>query len=228
MTPEKPDYLGHRARLLDKLLKKGTDVFEDYEFLELILTRAIPRKDVKPLAKKLIARFDSLPGVLYADPAELTRIPGIKQSTVGLFKIIVGACQRLAHFDMKKGPILNRWDKLLDYCFLTLSAEEIEHFHILYLDKRLKLILDEEHQKGTVDYTSLYPREVLKRALNLNASSIVLVHNHPSGNPEPSKEDIRTTLFLKEALLTLDIHVHDHLIIGKAKKVFSFKEKSLI
>lgn len=218
---------GHRARLQHKMLTKGVEAFEDYEFLELILTRAIPRRDVKPLAKMLLAHFNSLPGVLYADPQELTKFPGIKDSVVCFFKIIIAASQRLTHYDVQKGPILNNWEKLKDYCLLMLTAEPIEHFYVLYLDLRHKLIKVEEHQKGTLDHTPLYPREILKRALNLNAKAIVLVHNHPSGDPTPSKTDIQVTRSLRGILYPLDIAIHDHLIIGKEHKVYSFKQHRL-
>lgn len=221
------DNTGHRNRLQQKMLERGIGAFEDYEFLELILTRAIPRRDVKPLAKELIKHFGSVPAVLYALPEDLMKFPYIKESVVCLFKIIVSASQRLTHYDLKKAPILNNWEKLEDYCLLMLSAETIEHFYILYLDTRNKLITIEEHQRGTLTHAPVYPREILKRALNLNAKAIVLVHNHPSGNPEPSRADIRLTQTLSDIVAPLEISIHDHLIIGKEHQVYSFRKHGL-
>lgn len=218
---------GHRIRLQQKMLERGIEAFEDYEFLELILTRAIPQRDVKPLAKELIKHFGSVPAVLYALPEDLMKFPYVKESVVCLFKIIVAASQRLTHYDLKKAPILDNWEKLEDYCLLMLSAETIEHFYILYLDTRHKLITVEEHQRGTLNHAPIYPREILKRALNLNAKALVLVHNHPSGNPEPSRADIRLTQTLDDIVSPLEISIHDHLIIGKEHQVYSFRKHNL-
>ncbi len=231
MTEKKslpPDNAGHRKRLRAKLLSKGDEIFEDYEFLELVLTRVFRRIDTKPIAKALIRKFGSFPAVLYANPDDLREVKGIGDTAIAEFKTEIAVAKRLAHYDMQQGPILDTWIKLLDYCFLKFSAEPIEHFHILYLDLRHKLIKDEELQHGTVNHTPVYPREMIKRILNLNASYIILVHNHPSGDPEPSAEDIRLTQKIKGFLEPVSVKLLDHIVIGKEKRIYSFRKEGLI
>lgn len=219
---------GHRLRLQQKMLDRGSEAFEDYEFLELILTKAIPQRDVKPLAKELIKHFGSFPAVLHASPEDLMKFPHVKESVVCLFKIIIAASKRLTHYDMIKAPIIDNWEKLEDYCLLMLSPEPVEHFYILYLDARHKLITTEEHQRGTLTHAPIYPREILKRTLNLNAKALILVHNHPSGNPEPSRADIRMTQTLYNIVSPLEITIHDHLVIGKDRQTYSFRKHGLL
>lgn len=222
-----PHYLGHRARLKEKFLASSGAELTDYERLEMILTLAIPRRDVKPLAKELLAEFKTLSGVLYAEPERLQTISGIKSNTCYVFKLLTTVAERLAQIEISQAPILDKWEKLLDYCYLKFSQKKTEHFHILFLNTRNQLISDEEIQKGTVNRLPIYPREILKRSLILEASSVVLVHNHPSGDPKPSKEDIDHTQELKKILKTSDIAIHDHLIIGK-NGIFSFRQFGLL
>ena len=223
MTDEKPDYLGHRARVENKFLTFGAEVFADYEFLELMLMCALPRIDVKPLAKQLLAEFGSLNGVLTADPTELTKIKGIKNHTVLFLKVVLAASQRLALEKIKEGPILKDWVNLMAYCQMTYANETVEKMHILFLNQGLRLIHSEMHQKGTIDHIPVFPREILKRALDLNASSVVMMHNHPSGDANPSKADIEATKEVRRLLETVGIKLIDHLIIGKGENVYSFR-----
>lgn len=223
MAENQPDYIGHRARIENKFLTYGHEVFADYEFLELILMCALPRIDVKPLAKQLLAAFGSLNGVITATPEELTKIKGIKNHTVLLLKIILATCQRLTTEKIKEGPILKDWISLLNYCQMVYANETVEKMRILFLDNGLHLIHDEVHQKGTVDHIPVYPREILKRALDLNASSVVMMHNHPSGDINPSKADIEATKEVRRLLETVGIEFVDHLIIGKGQNVYSFR-----
>ncbi len=227
MTEEKPTYLGHRARLKQKVFDKGIQSLTDCELLELVLMLAIPRRDVKPIAKKLLAEFQSLSGVIHASPEQLKMISGIKESTALVFQTVQGVCERMAKIEINQAPVLEKWDKILDYCYVTLAQRKNECFYVLYLDTKRRLISTEEHQKGTVNHTPIYPREILKRALILEASAVILVHNHPSGNPNPSPEDIAHTQDLAKILKTSDISIHDHLIIGK-NGIVSFRQFGLI
>ena len=220
---DKPDYLGHRARVIDKFMTYGAEVFADYEFLELILMFALPRIDVKPLAKKLLTQFGSLNGVLIADPKDLMEIKGIKNHTVLFLKVMLATCQRVATEKVKEGPILKDWTNLMAYCQMIYANETIEKMYILFLNQGLRLIHSEMHQKGTVDHIPVYPREILKRALDLNAVAVVMMHNHPSGDANPSKADIEATREVKRLLETVGIQFIDHLIIGKAQNVYSFR-----
>ncbi len=224
---KQPHYLGHRARIKEKFFTgNGTDI-TDYERLELILALAIPRKDVKPLAKELLAQFKTLSAVLQADPVQLQQISGIKFNTCYVFKLFATTAQRLTQVEISDEPILDKWEKLLDYCYVRFSQKKTEHFHLLFLNTRHQVICDEEIQKGTVDRTPIYPREILKRALILDASSVILIHNHPAGDPKPSQEDIDHTQNLKKILKTSDISIHDHLIVGK-NGIFSFRQFGLL
>ena len=223
MIEKKPDYIGHRARVENKFLTYGHEVFADYEFLELILMCALPRIDVKPLAKQLLAEFGSLNGVITANPDDLTKIKGIKNHTVLFLKVILASCQRLTKEKVKEGPILKDWTNLIAYCQMIYANETVEKMHILFLNQGLKLIHSEMHQKGTVDHIPVYPREILKRALDLNASAVVMMHNHPSGDINPSKADIEATKEVRRLLETVGIQLIDHLIIGQGQSIYSFR-----
>jgi DNA repair protein RadC len=212
---DEPHYHGHRDRLRQRFLQGGPDALPDYELLELLLFLGIPRKDVKPLAKALIARFDGLAGVLTATTDALMEIPGITANAATAIKTVQAAAQRLARLQVMNRPVLSSWDNLLDYCHVALAHQPSEEFRLLFLDRQNVLIADEAQQKGTVDHTPVYPREVVKRALELNACAIIMVHNHPSGAPKPSRADIDMTRQVKDAVKAVGITLHDHLIIGK-------------
>jgi len=222
-----PHYKDHRKRLRQRFLAGGADALPDYELLELLLTLAIPQKDVKPLAKSLIARFGSFNQVLTASPEALQEVDGIKEAAATALKVIQASAQRLARQEVMNRPVLASWDKLLDYCHISLAHRDIEQFHLLFLDRKNVLIADEAQQKGTVDHTPVYPREVVKRALELNATAIIMVHNHPSGDPTPSRADIEMTKLVRDAAKAVGITLHDHLVIGK-KGHASFKSMNLL
>lgn len=216
MSEEKPHYHGHRARLRQRLLEKGGESLADYEVLECLLFGAKPRGDVKPLAKALIERFGSLGAVLTAAPHDLQKVTGMGEASAAALKIAAEAGRRLAREEVIDRPVLSSWDKLLKYCRTALGHEKVERFHLLFLDRKNVLIADEVQQRGTVDHTPVYPREVVKRALELSASALIMVHNHPSGDPTPSRADIAMTQEVKEAAEKLGIAVHDHVIISKS------------
>jgi len=188
----------------------------DYELLELLLCQTIPRRDVKPLAKSLINDFGSLAGVIAADPKVLAKTPGLGETSVAGLKVVQQAAIRILRNEVENAPVLSSWDRLLDYCRAAMGRETVEQFRLLFLDNRNRLIADEVQQKGTVNHTPLYPREVVKRALELNASALIMVHNHPSGDPTPSIQDIEMTRAVRDALSQIDIRLHDHLIIAKS------------
>jgi DNA repair protein RadC len=212
---DEPHYLGHRDRLRSRFRDAGTDALSDYEMLELVLFRALPRRDVKPLAKSLIAKFGSFAEVISAPEKRLREIKGIGDAAVIDLKIVQAAASRLARGQVKGKTVLSSWSAVLDYCRTAMAFEDTEQFRILFLDKRNQLIADEVQQRGTVDHTPVYPREVVKRALELSATAIVLVHNHPSGDPTPSRADIQMTQQIVEIAKPLGISVHDHIIVGK-------------
>ena len=191
----------------------------DYELLELVLFRAIPRQDVKPLARLLLDTFGDLNRVLSASPARLKSVSGVGEAVVCELKIIEAAAHRLSRAKVLHRPVLSGWDALLDYCHTAMAHRETEQFRALYLDRKNTLIADEAQAEGTVDHVPVYPREIAKRALELNASALILVHNHPSGDPTPSALDIETTRLIQAACRTLDVALHDHLIIGKEREV---------
>ncbi len=223
----KPHHVGHRQRLRERFAKAGADGIADYELLELLLFRAIPRRDVKPLAKQLIDRFGSFGAALAADPARLLEIPGVSDVVINEFKIVQAAALKLSQAKILDRPALSSWAALIDYCNASMAYKDTEQFRILFLDRRNVLIADEIQQKGTIDHTPVYPREVVKRALELSASAFILVHNHPSGDPTPSQADIDMTRRIVESAKPLGISVHDHLVIGKGSHV-SFKSLGLI
>jgi len=223
----KPHYAGHRQRLRDRFAKAGSDGIADYELMELLLFRAIPRRDVKPLAKTLIDQFGSFGAAIAADAARLAEIEGISDTVISEFKIVQAAALKLSQAKILDRPALSSWAALIDYCNAAMAYNDTEQFRILFLDRKNVLIADEIQQKGTIDHTPVYPREVVKRALELSASSFILVHNHPSGDPTPSQADIDMTRQIVESAKPLGISVHDHLVIGKGSHV-SFKTLGLI
>jgi DNA repair protein RadC len=210
-----PHYHGHRGRLRERFLQGGSDALHDYEMLELILFRAIPRRDVKPLAKELLEEFGSFAEVIAAPVERLREIDGLGDAAITDLKIVQAAANRLLRGKVKRRQVLSSWSNVLDYCRTAIAFENKEHFRILFLDKGNHLIADEQHQTGTVDHTPVYPREVVKRALELSATAVILVHNHPSGDPTPSRADIEMTKAIVEVARPLGIAVHDHLIVGK-------------
>ncbi len=221
-----PHYLGHRQRLRERFLNGGRDALPDYELLELLLFMAIPRVDTKPLAKELIDKFGSF-GDLIAAPVQKLRDEKVSENTIAALKVVEAAALRLAKARVMGKPALSSWDALIEYCTMEMARGQTEQFRILFLDRKNVLIADEAQSKGTVDHTPVYPREVVKRALELNASALILVHNHPSGDPTPSRGDIMMTREIVAAAKALKIEVHDHLVIGKGKHA-SFKALGLL
>ncbi len=221
------DRKNHRSRLRQRFMQGGAAAVPDYEMLELVLFRAIARQDVKPLAKRLIAEFGDFNHVLAAQPDRLARIDGVGASVVQELKIVEAAAHRMARAKVLGKSVLSSWDALLEYCRTAMAHRPLEQFRILYLDRKNVLIADEEQAQGTVDHVPVYPREVVKRALELNASALILVHNHPSGDPSPSQSDITMTNRIKAAAEALEITIHDHLVIGKACD-FSFRAEGLL
>lgn len=223
-----PSYMrDHRKRLRERFLQGGPDAMPDYELLELLLFRAIQRQDVKPLARRLLDTFGDLAGVAAASPAALGRVPGVGEAVVAELKLAHALAGRLARARVLERPVISGWDALLDYCRTTLAACETECFRVLFLDRKNRLIADEEMGRGTVDHVPVYPREVLRRALELNASALILVHNHPSGDPTPSQADIAMTATIREICAMVSITLHDHLIIGRGREV-SFQSAGLL
>jgi DNA repair protein RadC len=222
-----PLYLGHRERLRDRFLVGGADAMPDYELLEMVLFRAIKRGDTKPMAKALIARFGTFAEVLSAPANLLMEVPGVGPSTVTELKLIRAAALRLSKGEVANRPVLGSWNAIVDYCRAAMAFDDIEKFRLLFLDKKNQLIADEVQQQGTVDHTPVYAREVVKRALELSASAIILVHNHPSGDPTPSLADIDMTKKIIQAADKLNILIHDHIIIGRKGHV-SFRNLQLI
>lgn len=223
-----PSYLAdHRTRLRERFLQGGADAVPDYEMMELVLFRAIPRQDVKPLARLLIDQFGDFNRVVTANPSRLKEIEGVGQAVVIELKIIEAAAQRLARAKVLSRPVLSDWKALLDYCHTAMAHGEVEQFRVLYLDRKNLLIGDEKQAQGTIDHVPVYPREIIRRALELNASAMILVHNHPSGDPTPSDADIAMTARIIQAADCMGITVHDHLIIGKSREL-SFRSEGLL
>ncbi|HEY7609791.1 MAG TPA: DNA repair protein RadC [Alphaproteobacteria bacterium] len=211
----KPHYFGHRERLRQRLLKGGTDPLEDYELLELILQAAQTRRDTKPIAKALLESFGSLGGVLAAPPEALRAVKGMGEVSAVQVKATHAVVARMLREEVRKQPVLSSWKQVLAYIKAAMAHERNEQFRILFLDKKNKLIGDEVQQRGTVDHAPVYPREVVKRALELGASALILVHNHPSGDPTPSRSDIEMTKDVQKAAAALGLVVHDHIVIGR-------------
>ena len=227
VSQQKPHYHGHRQRLRERFMADAGENLPDYELLELLLFYSIPRVDVKPLAKDLISRFGSLGGVLNADPKQLEEFDRVKPNTTSLLAAVRSAGLRLGRESIMNKAVLNSWGALLDYCRAAMGYNQTEQFRILVLNRKNVLIADELQQEGTVDHTPVYPREVIKRALDLNATALIMVHNHPSGDPTPSKADIAITKEIAETGDRLGIALHDHVIVTKSK-TFSFKREHLL
>ncbi len=228
--PEKhpaSDHAGHRQRLRDRFLGSGAGALADYELLEMALFRSIKRGDTKPMAKALIKRFGSISAVVSADPDRIREIDGIGDMAIADLKLIKALAERIGREAVMDNPVLSSWPALVDYCRTAMADESREQFRILFLDKKNALIADEVQQRGTVDHTPVYPREVVKRALELSATAIILVHNHPSGDPAPSSADIAMTRKIIEAAGHLGIVVHDHIIVGRGGHA-SFRTLGLI
>lgn len=219
--------MGHRARLRARFLKSGPDALADYELLELLLFQAIPRRDVKPLAKTLLSAFGSLPAIMNASIPDLIKIEGISENTAVALKTVTALAHRALKQEIAEKPVLNSWAKLLDYCRATMAHEIREHFRIIFLNKKNELLADEIQQSGTVDHTPAYPREIMKRALELGATALILVHNHPSGDPKPSQADIDMTREIVQAAKTFNIIIHDHIIVAR-KGHTSLKSEGLM
>ena len=210
-----PHHTGHRDRLRERFAERGPDALADYELLELVLFSLIPRRDVKPLAKALIARFGDLQGVMQASPKELEAQEGISDKTAIALKAITALGTRAMKTELIGRPVLSNWTRLVDYCTATMAHEKREHFRILFLNRKNELLADEVQGSGTVDHTPAYPREIMKRALEHGATALILLHNHPSGDPNPSQADIDMTHKIIAAAHTFDITIHDHIIISR-------------
>jgi DNA repair protein RadC len=216
---EPPSYIkDHRQRLRARFMDGGPAALPDYEMLELVLFRAIPRADVKPLARRLIDAFGDFNRVVSAPPARLTEVEGVGEAVVCELKIVEAAAHRLARAKVIARPVISSWDAVVDYCRTTMAHRETEQVRVLYLDRKNVLVADEEQGRGTVDHVPVYPREVIKRALELNASALLLVHNHPSGDPTPSRADIDMTLQIEDAARALGLTLHDHIVVGKSRE----------
>ncbi len=214
-TKDEPHYKGHRQRLRERFVSGGVDALQDYELLEMILFMAIPRKDVKPLAKDLIQRFGGFPEVMAAPIDELVKIGGISENVAIALLSVSATAQRMMKLEIMQRPVLNNWTRLMDYCQATMAHETKEHFRILFLNKKNEMIADEIQGSGTVDHTPAYPREIMKRALELGATAMILLHNHPSGDPKPSQADVDVTRAIMRAADTFSIIVHDHIVISR-------------
>jgi DNA repair protein RadC len=212
---EVPHYHGHRERLRERFRNAGPDALSDYELLEMALFAAKPRGDTKPTAKLLLKTFGSFAEVIHAPEARLREVDGIGDASINLIKLIAAAASRIAKGQLQKRTLLSSWNSVIDYCRTAMAFADKEQFRILFLDKRNQLIADEVQQTGTVDHTPVYPREVVKRALELSATAVILVHNHPSGDPTPSQADVQMTKAIVDIAGPLGISVHDHIIVGK-------------
>ncbi|NOC45831.1 MULTISPECIES: DNA repair protein RadC [unclassified Ruegeria] len=223
-----PSYIkDHRKRLRERFRTGGSAAMPDYELLELVLFRSIPRQDVKPLARALMDTFGDFNRVLTAPEERLRQIKGVGDTVVTDLKILEACAHRMARARVMQRHVISGWDALLDYCHTTMAHREIEQFRVFYLDRKNVMIADEEQAKGTVDHVPVYPREVAKRALELNASALILVHNHPSGDPTPSQSDIDMTNRIQDACAALGLTLHDHLIIGKSTEL-SFRSEGYL
>lgn len=223
-----PSYLkDHRKRLRARFMEGGAAAVPEYELLELLLFSAIPRQDVKPLARALIDQFGGLAAVISADPVLLRRVPDVGEAVIVTLKLAEAVAQRLARAKVMNRPVISSWDALLDYCHTVMAHRTIEHVRVLFLDRKNCLIADEELGRGTVDHVPVYPREVMRRALDLDASALILVHNHPSGDPTPSQQDIALTERIRQAAESLSLVLHDHLIVGKSRE-YSFRAAGLL
>ncbi|WP_439598023.1 RadC family protein [Falsiroseomonas sp.] len=218
---------GHRARMREKLLTRGPDALADYELLEMLLFLAMPKGDTKPLAKAIINRFGSFAKVLAAPQSDLLATRGLGEHSVSAIKLVQASALRLQLAEVMEAPVLNNWDRLTNYLTAVMAREKTEQFRVLFLDTRNRLIADEAQARGTVNHTPVYPREVVKRALELHATALILVHNHPSGDPTPSPADRALTQEIKLAAGVLSVTLHDHLIVGNGA-YFSFRREGLL
>jgi DNA repair protein RadC len=214
-TDEPAHYNGHRARLRERLLQAGPEAVADYELVELVLFRAIPRRDVKPLAKAVIARFGSFAEAIAAEPARLAEVEGMSQGAIAEFKIVEAGANRFAKGVARKRLPVGSFSAVVDYCRTAMAFDPREEFRVLFLDRKNGLIADESQGVGTVDQTPVYPREIVRRALELSATAVILVHNHPSGDPTPSTQDVKMTLDIIAVAQPLGVAVHDHIIVGR-------------
>ena len=217
MVEDSPDYLGHRARLRDRFLNGGGKSMADYELLELLLTYAIPRRDVKPIAKGIVRKFGSLAGAAKASVPQLVEVNGVKENTAVLLKVIQEAARRFswAELSATDAPVISNWDAMIDYCRTEMSHLDIEEFRIIFLDVKFRVIGEEVMQRGTINQVAIHPREVVKMAMEKKASALILVHNHPSGDVKPSRADVEITKQIKQALEAINISLLDHIIISK-------------
>ena len=213
--PAQPHYAGHRERLRERFMANGGSALADYELLELLLFRILPRRDTKPIAKAMLARFGSFSEALGAPAHLLEEIDGLGPTAIADLKVVLAAAQRIGKDAVHDKPLMGSWRQVIDYCKAQMAYEAKEQFRILFLDKKNRLIADEVQQVGTVDHTPVYPREVIKRALELSSTAMILVHNHPSGDPQPSPADVQMTRQIADIATPLGISLHDHIIIGK-------------
>ena len=218
---------GHRARMRQRLLTAGPDAVADHELLEMMLFIALPRRDTKPIARALLTRFGSFAAAVSATPHELRAIEGLGEAGVACLKTVQAAALRFMRAEIMDRPVLSNWERLTDYLTAVTSRERIEQFRILFLDSKNRLLADEAQSRGTVNHTPVYPREVVKRALELHATALILVHNHPSGDPAPSTEDLAMTAQIKAAAAALSIALHDHVIVGNGR-TFSFRAEGCL
>lgn len=225
--PAPPGHLGHRDRMRQKLLLAGPDALADYELMEMVLFLALPRQDTKPIARALIARFGSFANAIAAPLTELRQVEGIKDAGAAALKTVQAAALRLAGAEVRDRDLLNSWDRLIDYLTAHIARAPVEEVHVLFLDTRNRLLADEVQGRGTVNHTPVYPREVVKRALELQATAMILVHNHPSGDPTPSRADLEMTAEIKAAAAVFGIALHDHLIIGNGRQT-SLRREGLL
>ncbi|MBP0465458.1 DNA repair protein RadC [Roseomonas sp. PWR1] len=222
-----PGHLGHRARMREKLLGAGPDALLDHELLEMVLFLALPRRDTKPIARALLARFGSFANAIAAPLQDLRGVEGLGEAGAAALRTVQAAALRLVRAEVMDRPVLNNWDRLLAYLSAAIAREKVEQFRVLFLDTRNRLIADEPQARGTVNHTPVYPREVVRRALELQATALILVHNHPSGDPTPSRADLEMTQEVKGAAAMLGIALHDHLIIGNGRHL-SFRREGLL
>ncbi len=218
---------GHRGRMRQKLIEGGADGILDHELIEMLLFLALPRRDTKPIARAMLARFGSFADALSAPTQELREIEGLGDAGIAALRTVQVAALRLVQAPLKKQEVLNNWDRLMDYLTAAMARERVEQFRVLFLDAKNRLIADEAQARGTVNHTPVYPREVVKRALELHATALILVHNHPSGDPTPSRADIEMTGEVKQAAAALSITLHDHVIIGREQQL-SFRREGLL
>lgn len=216
---EKPHYWGHRQRVRDRFAAGGAESMPDYEIVEMLLFNAIPKRDVKPLAKRLLEDFGGIERLLTAGREELQRHPDVDHWIVHHFKLAEAVAIRLAKARLTERPLMDSMDRVREYLRTRLAHSNVEHFRVLFLDVKHRMIADEEFARGTVNHTPVYPREVVKRALELSASGVILVHNHPSGDPRPSAQDLSMTQLINSALGTVDIALYDHIIVGQSDEV---------